>query len=528
MIWAALLGLTAFQSPPQTGTFVGRVVDADTGEGLPQATVKLTPLGAGRERPRFGPRGSDGQTLPFPNQPPRPQTTSGDDGSFRLPAAPGDYHSSIELVGYVIDYASVDPSTIITLKAQQTLPALTVKLRKQAVITGRVFDQDGRPIAHAMVMALTPPRTLQGVAMEAASKATAQTNDLGEYRLAGLQPGKYLVSAGGSFATAIFGGGPSYETRYYPGVSSVKAAQSLDVAAGNTRSAIDFRLSEISLVSISGKVSPSGPGTMLTLQLDESGQGPPILPPEVSEAGEFTFPRVAPGDYTLTAMFFEPKPDQLSQPTGNVHLRLKVGDRPISGLLLTRKTPMIVTGRIVAPPNAALAGIGIFLRRERQNGPQPGNTRADANGRFSLSNIDPITYQPVVFDLPNGYYVKSITYGETAASETLNLEDGVVADLTITLDNGTAQLSGRVINQKKQPAVGTIVVLMNANQEVFVAPADARGEYLFADLAPGEYRLSTSATPNLFDPAVQAQLTQHGQKITLAHSAQETRQLEVK
>jgi len=61
-----------------------------------------------------------------------------------------------------------------------------------AVITGRVVDEDGDPLPNFEVGLL---RKLPGKSREPAVTRNDRTNDLGEYRLFGLAPGRYFVSA---------------------------------------------------------------------------------------------------------------------------------------------------------------------------------------------------------------------------------------------------------------------------------------------------------------------------------------------
>src|SRR5262249_23433055 len=125
-------------------------------------------------------------------------TKTGADGRFALKNVPaGRYKLSVTRNGYVTaEYGQKkpsDPGTAFTLNAGEERKDLPFRLIPAAVITGRVFDEDGEPVQSATIMASREVyhegrRTL-------ATKGWAQTNDLGEFRLYGLAPGKYYVSA---------------------------------------------------------------------------------------------------------------------------------------------------------------------------------------------------------------------------------------------------------------------------------------------------------------------------------------------
>lgn len=82
------------------------------------------------------------------------------------------------------DYLRGQPSRPVKVAAGEPVRNLTLTLTPAAVISGRVTDEFGEPAAKIYVRALTTR-----VAAE------ARTNDLGEYRLFGLEAGAYVVSA---------------------------------------------------------------------------------------------------------------------------------------------------------------------------------------------------------------------------------------------------------------------------------------------------------------------------------------------
>jgi hypothetical protein len=82
------------------------------------------------------------------------------------------------------DYLRGQLSEPLSVAAGEPVPAVTLTLIRTAVISGRVTDEFGEPTGKVYVRALTT-RVV----------AEVRTNDLGEYRLFGLEPGTYLISA---------------------------------------------------------------------------------------------------------------------------------------------------------------------------------------------------------------------------------------------------------------------------------------------------------------------------------------------
>ena len=104
------------------------------------------------------------------------------------------------------------------------------QLVPQAVITGKVLDEDGEGMANEPVRALR--YVYRGGKRQWTQVATAQTSDIGEFRLPNLEPGQYLVSAsprnGGMNRRPLQTGEPlpatpdmMYAATYHPSAANV-------------------------------------------------------------------------------------------------------------------------------------------------------------------------------------------------------------------------------------------------------------------------------------------------------------------
>ena len=110
---------------------------------------------------------------------------------------PGRYSFSASRNGFITQSYSPDGSirraTPLTLAKGQELKQLVFKLTPQAVISGRVLDEDGEPVADAFVQPMV--FQYQRGRRQLVPDGGTSTNDLGEFRLHDLRPGKYIVSA---------------------------------------------------------------------------------------------------------------------------------------------------------------------------------------------------------------------------------------------------------------------------------------------------------------------------------------------
>jgi protocatechuate 3,4-dioxygenase beta subunit len=357
LMFTAVFYAQAPQSGPQNGkgTISGAVTRVATGTPILRATVTLTrinapvnPLGPGGQAPAPPPQVQMQQPLNITVQTDAEgkfQFNDVDAGSYRLSAARNGYARQ--------EYgqrALNRPGTILNLRAGQQLTDVAFKLTPAATISGRVMDSNGEPLTGVTVQALrstfdaTGKRTLQAT-------SSARTNDLGEYRLYWINPGRYFVganaaksgldllsaevsrSAGGASpeqaqaaaaAASIFGSGSNpnevadtgFSMTFYPGTTDATRSVALDLQPGQEIRAIDFTLARQQRVKLSGRVIDADSGkppqmATVTVSPRDTTGATTSSPLDVfigmdpsgarynSQTGEFTIQNVASGSYWL-------------------------------------------------------------------------------------------------------------------------------------------------------------------------------------------------------------------------------------
>ena len=352
----------AAQAPETKAAISGSVVRATTGEPIVRATITLTHVsgpgnglaprgGANAGGPAAGARGRGGQ----PQQQSLNVTATTDDqgrfqfkdleaGSYRIVAARNGFARQ--------EYGQRSfnrPGTVLNVGAGQTINDVAFKLIPAGTISGRVMDSNGEPLVGVTIQALRSTYDATGKrALQPA--ASARTNDLGEYRLYWINPGRYFVNANSarsfidlinsgasqaasqaqspqaaqaaSQAATLFGpaSNPNEVTdtgfglTFYPGTTDASRAIAVDLPSGGELRAIDFTLVRTQRVKLSGRVVDGATGrppqnaTVTVSPRDSAGPSSPLdafigMDPQGSRydslTGEFTVQNVASGSYWL-------------------------------------------------------------------------------------------------------------------------------------------------------------------------------------------------------------------------------------
>jgi protocatechuate 3,4-dioxygenase beta subunit len=170
---------TAAGQPKNVAAISGTVFSASTGQPLKKAHITL----ASQDD-----RGGTNRPI---------STLSDDAGHFSIDGIePGRYGLFAERNGYIRQhYGQTKPGTpgaLLTLSADQKITDLVFRLQQSGVITGRVVDEDGDPLPGAQVQAMR--RSYFRGKTTFAPVGQSGTDDRGEYRIYGMQPGCILFN----------------------------------------------------------------------------------------------------------------------------------------------------------------------------------------------------------------------------------------------------------------------------------------------------------------------------------------------
>ncbi len=152
-----------------------------------------------------------------------------------------------------------DAGEEITVASGETRDRLVITMTQPGAIAGRLFDENGDPVEGVVLRALQV-RYIDGRRRLVDMARFAQpTDDLGRFRLFGLEPGEYLVSAavGQIDMQTPLVDLPGYGTTYFPGTPNPAEAQRVVVGRSQDVSGIDFPIARIRTARVSGRAVDS-------------------------------------------------------------------------------------------------------------------------------------------------------------------------------------------------------------------------------------------------------------------------------
>lgn len=440
---------------------------------------------------------------------------TGVDGKFLLEnIEPGRYSLSVVRNGYVRQeygqHHSGDPAAVLTLLPGQKMSDLVFKLVPSAVISGRVLDEDGDPLRWVHMTAFRwsyyrGKRTFS-------SETEGSTDDLGEYRLFDLVPGRYFLSAryepGASIIaprSMTFSGMAAsewrYVTAYYPNTSDPAKAAPITVKAGDEVRSIDFLLTPSPLGvkvrgrvfnAVTGKSGGSGYVWLESRDQQEALRFERLGAPTNKSDGSFEISNVLPGSYDAVAMWnYEGKRYTANQ-------ALEVGNADVEGILLTIAPGLNIAGRLNwdNKPDVDASELRVILSGVGEERFFNGPSIVKADGSFVLTNVSEGHGRVVVSGVGKDTFIKIVRYaGDESATGEVNVRRGTDSALEVTLSSRGGHLEGVVTNSDSLPAAGVWVVLIPdpplRNRDWFYkqTTTDQYGRFILRGITPGDYKL---------------------------------------
>lgn len=459
----------------------GTVTNAATGERLRKAYVRLEP--------------ATGKGTTYPG-------VTDNNGVFVLPnVTAGAYHLMAEKQGFLDGrYGGMAANVVLTLSPGEDLSEADIALISQAVVSGRVLDEDGDPWTHAVVSIYRAgwkngKRELEGFNSQDA-------DDQGNFRIAALPPGRYYVVAlpdAGWENRNRAASSPRHQPTWYPNASDTLAATAVALTAGEERGGTEIRLRESPFFHIRGKLNGlnrippanetepfsrahlSARRVSATVNGDASYGG--VLRPD----GSFDIAAVPSGTYEIWVARGFPSIATLGRTIVQVH------DQDVDDVSIDLVPPHPLKGIIQIEGDDRFDTTGLLVNLDSIDGPSgpfPATVRKDGSFDFAQISAERLHVR-LTGSGSERLYLKTLRYGDTES------RDGVFSAATeqvlvLVASTRGARLTGIVKNSDHPGARPKVVLIPDSGQAEYdtrMGVFDQRGAFAIDAIAPGEYHL---------------------------------------
>ena len=492
------------------------------------------------------------------------------DGQYEFSALPaGRYMLMVSRNGYLgLQFGqqrAFEPGKPLELANGQLADKIDFALPRGAVVVGRISDDSGEPLPGVRVQAMRyqymPNGQRQLTPGNMGPFGPTITDDLGQFRVYGLMPGDYVLSAMATMGGMMMsnpGAPPSvgissnpndsdgFVTTYYPGTANVEEAQSVSVQLGREASAyfsmVSGRMSRISGVIRNSQGRPvTGAMVMLRTVTGNmtSSSGGGMSGPD----GSFNLQNIASGDHFIDV---RPRPSGMPAQPGATELSeqefasvpISVNGSDITGLVITTGTGSTISGRVIFEGTTPAPKTGGPTQlRVMTSSPQPGmgapmmmgpnlqnNGLVDEAGQFQIKGA----MGKVLFraNPPSGWTLKSVTIDGVDVTDLPYDVKRNIAGLEVVLTDRLTNLSGIARNLRGEIIKDYVVVVFPSSLREEIVPTrfiqtsrpNQDGRYMLRSLPPGDYfaaALESLEQGRQWDPGFQQLLRQRANSFRL-------------
>ncbi|HEV3201851.1 MAG TPA: carboxypeptidase regulatory-like domain-containing protein [Bryobacteraceae bacterium] len=469
LLVAAALTLGARGQPAGGFSLAGKVVNRVTGAPVRYAAVTLTP------------------TLD--------EVQTDVAGSFQFSGLKPDY--------YVLEVSKsgFEKDEGVPVELGASLKDVVVRLTPLASIRGKALDTEGEPAEGVIVLALRSAVT-DGKRRNLLA-GTAQTDDRGEYRIAQLSAGRYLLKAAGRAGLSMYLGddAPVPNTReafaptYFGGAHNAASALSLTVQPGAEARA-DLSLELQAGRRVRGRIANLNPYNAALLKLLRGDEDAGLNSSSLHLAsGRFEIHGVLDGTYRLRALQVGKEGELLA---GEQQVEVSGGD--IDGVVLTLGRGVTIKGieKPEGPPDESgvrpHSTVRLYPQSELVPDGASGHPFYSApvnDGEFQIESLPPGKYR-VEVEVEGPGYVSSARAGNTdlLASPELVLGPGTAPEIEVVLRTDAGGIEGQIALQAMEEDSAVALLVPEAlNRPAETAPVEDSGFFIFQAVPPGAYRL---------------------------------------
>jgi protocatechuate 3,4-dioxygenase beta subunit len=505
---------TSTSATKATATISGRI----TIEGQPAQGVEVTLL-----------RDDDWRRMDFGlGIPPLPAATTDAEGRYKLSnVAAGGYVLLAHAPAYVIQgerRRRNNSGKGLNVAENDNLENVDIAMTRGGVVTGKVTDEDGRPVIAESVTIFRLDQ--QGKRIETGAFepfGREETDDRGIYRIFGIEAGPYLVAAGSSPEEINTRMGAFYRRTFHPDATDESKAKVIEIKPGGENENVDIRIARPTKGYVaSGRVidAETGrpvPGVMIHYGILKETRGSTsasfnLVNWPTNSAGEFRLEGLSPNDYKVGVANLE-KTDFYSD---QVNFEIVSGD--VTGLEIKLSRGASISGVAVVEGSRDPAILGALSKIELQVVAGDSNTTMgeglfdrtgaiNADGTFKISPVRPGKKRIIAYTYRAAKELSFIGMEHNGVEvKDLDIAAGdQVSGVRLVFAYGTAVIAGRVEikgGMLPQTAILDVIAFRDGSSQdnsrlAKGSKLDERKLFVIEGLSQGVYKVRLRA----FDPA---------------------------
>jgi hypothetical protein len=488
-----LAGTSAAQTPTPKGvakcTVQGKVIQEPGEQPLKKANIQL--MGQSQDESTNYSAATDAE------------------GYFKIEdVKPGRYSIFLERAGFVEADKRGGRKKLLVLEPGGEIKDLVLRMHTAAVVTGKILDSDGDPMPNVAVSVSRYDSTSSRRNFQA--NGYGSTNDLGEYRIGGLGPGRYLITAAAPSSLSqtsqpekkdVSKEETIYTTTYYPGTADKSQAVPVEIHGGE-EVPINFGLATARAFRVRGTVVKLSPGNFASVMLRSSDDGgSEVGMKTVGTDGSFEFRDVPPGSYTVTLIVVT-VPEMRMAKSNQTHIEVSNGD--VDGVHIEPVPGGEVRGQFRMDKSQKIdwSQLNVFLSSDEgvdlafTDGTRPSFAQVKNDGSFEMKNVPSGTYRVIVGSSSQtlrDYITKSVNLGGKDVADSGFTVSGATYSLDVMVSAQGGTIAGTVLDSADQAvAYATVVCVPSAEHrkrpDLYQQDtADQQGHFSLRGLNPGEY-----------------------------------------
>jgi hypothetical protein len=409
----------------------------------------------------------------------------------------------------------------VTLAEGEFVEGVDIALIHGGVVTGRIVDQENRPIVGL------PVRAIGTNGRRGSWLRDERTDDRGIYRIFGLEAGDYRIRTSPDYSVRLGRKTGSYQATFYPGTTDEWQAVAIEVTAhGETRN-VDFVVRKSGGgFAAAGRVVDSRTGrpaaSVFVVAHPQTPTGPTdfdVAPAMSDSRGTFRISGLKPGRYKLMSFNLPGRTsDTYADP-----VVFDVAAADVTGLEVRLEAGATIEGRITVEGAQADATIDLSTVRlycvsqtivgsdvdddededDSSDFAPAGATRVGADGTFVVEGIRP-GRATIGFDPWNGSRRLTLLRIERDGVEIPDSFDVAAGERITGVRIVTALGVGKIrgIVKVKGAPLATFSVLVSVRRTdgsdrsgQQTVPADPRGHFVLGGLRDGEYDVTATLSP---------------------------------